>query len=97
MYSNKIEDKEDALISNIFEVTLNKEDKRKYLFLEEYQEFLLSQNNPIKFRLKNLEYIIEYLMKDYKNPLDYLFICYHRSIEMIELNPSQQYDNRKYE
>ena len=88
-----IEDKEDILISNIFEITLNKEDKRKYLFLEEYQEFLLSQNNPIKFRLKNLEYIIEYLMKDYKNPLDYLFICYHRSIEMIELNPSQQYDN----
>ena len=88
-----IEDKEDVLISNIFEITLNKEDKRKYLFLEEYQEFLLSQNNPIKFRLKNLEYIIEYLMKDYKNPLDYLFICYHRSIEMIELNPSQQYDN----
>ena len=88
-----IEDKEDVLISNIFEITLNKEDKRKYLFLEEYQEFLLSQNNPIKFRLKNLEYIIEYLMKDYKNPLDYLFICYHRSVEMIELNPSQQYDN----
>ena len=88
-----IEDKEDALISNIFEVTLNKEDKRKYLFLKEYYEFLSSQNNPTKFFIKNLEYIIEYLMKDYKNPLNYLFICYHRSIEMIEINPAQDYDN----
>ena len=88
-----IEDKEDTLISNIFRISLNKDDKRKYLFLGEYYEFLLSQNNPIKFRIKNLEYIIEYLMKDYRNPLNYLFECYHRSIEMIELNPAHLYDN----
>ena len=88
-----IEDKEDTLISNIFRISLNKDDKRKYLFLGEYYEFLLSQNNPIKFRIKNLEYIIEYLMKDYRNPLNYLFECYHRSIEMIELNPAHLYNN----
>ena len=88
-----IEDKEDVLISNIFRITLNKDDKRKYIFLDEYYDFLLSQNNPTKFRIDNLEYIIEYLMKDYKNPLNYLFECYHRSIEMIEINPSHQYDN----
>ena len=88
-----IEDKEDVLISNIFRITLDKEDKRKYIFLDEYYDFLLSQNNPTKFRIDNLEYIIEYLMKDYKNPLNYLFECYHRSIEMIELNPYHHYDN----
>ena len=88
-----IEDKEDVLISNIFRITLDKNNKNKYLFLEEYYKFLLSQNNPTKFRIKNLEYIIEYLMNNYKNPLNYLFECYHRSIEMIEINPSQYYDN----
>ena len=88
-----IEDKEDVLISNIFRITLNKNNKNKYVFLEEYYKFLLSQNNPTKFRIKNLEYIIEYLMNNYKNPLNYLFECYHRSIEMIEINPSQYYDN----
>ena len=40
-----IEDKEDVLISNIFRITLDKEDKRKYIFLDEYYDFLLSQNN----------------------------------------------------
>ena len=88
-----IEDKEDVLISNIFKITLYEKDKRKYIFLNEYYDFLLSQNNPTKFRIDNLEYIIEYLMKDYKNPLNYLFECFHRSIEMIEINPSHKYDN----
>ena len=88
-----IEDKEDVLISNVFQIKLNKNDKRKYRFLEEYYKFLLSQNNPIKFRIQNLEYIIEYLMKDYRNPLNYLFDCYHRSIELIEINPTHQYDD----
>jgi hypothetical protein len=88
-----IEDKEDVLISNIFQITLNKNDKRKYSFLIDYYEFLLSQNNPLKFRIKNLEYIIEYLMKNYRNPLNFLFDCYHRSIELIEINPTHQYDD----
>ena len=88
-----IEDKEDVLISNIFHITLDSSDKRKYLYLKEYNEYLLSQNDDIKFRIKNLEYIIEYLMKDYRNPLNYLFECFHRSIEMIELNPSHKYDD----
>ena len=88
-----IEDKEDVLISNIFQITLNKNDKRKYSFLIDYYEFLLSQNNPLKFRINNLEYIIEYLMKNYRNPLNFLFDCYHRSIELIEINPTHQYDD----
>ena len=89
-----IEDKEDVLISNIFKITLNKNNnKNKYLYLNEYVDYLLSQGQQCKFRIKNLEYIIEYLMNNYRNPLDYLFECFHRSIEFIELNPSHKYEN----
>ena len=89
-----IEDKEDVLISNIFKITLNRNNnKNKYLYLNEYVDYLLSQGQQCKFRIKNLEYIIEYLMNNYRNPLDYLFECFHRSIEFIELNPSHKYEN----
>ena len=91
--TNKILDKEDMAISNIIEATLSKEVNKNFVYLEEYAAYLASNLNPKKFRIKNLEYIIEYMMKDMKNPLDYLFDCFHRSIEMIEIKSRNEYDD----
>ena len=91
--TNKILDKEDIAISNIIEATLSKEVKNNFIYLEEYAAYLTSNLSPKKFRIKNLEYIIEYMIKDMKNPLDYLFDCFHRSIEMIEIKSRNDYDD----
>ena len=37
--------------------------------------------------------MIEYITKDLENPLDYLFDCYHSSIEIIEINSRNEYDD----
>ena len=90
---DKLLDKEDLIISKVIEATLNKDDKSNFIYLDEYVAYLSSNSSPKKFRIKNLEYIIEYMYRDMKNPLDYLFQCFHRSIEMIEIKPSYQYDD----
>jgi hypothetical protein len=89
----QIFDKEDVTISQIIEAKLNKDGNKDYIYLEEYATYLSSQLKPKKFRVKNFEDITEFAMKDKKNPLDYLFECYHRSIELIEIKPKQEYDD----
>ena len=87
-----IEDKEDKLISQIFQITLDK-NNNNYTYLEEYVLYLQSNNIPLKFKIKNLEEMVEYITKDLENPLDYLFDCYHSSIEIIEINSRNEYDD----
>lgn len=87
-----IEDKEDKLISEIFQITLDK-NNNSYTYLEEYVLYLQSNNIPLKFKIKNLEEMIEYITKDLENPLDYLFDCYHCSIEIIEIQSRNEYDD----
>jgi len=89
----QIFDKEDVTISQIIEAKLNKDGNKDYFYLEEYATYLSSQLKPKKFRVKNFEDITEFAMKDKKNPLDYLFECYHRCIELIEIKPKQEYDD----
>ena len=87
-----IEDKEDKLISQIFQITLDK-NNNNYTYLEEYVLYLQSNNIPLKFKINNLEEMIEYITKDLENPLDYLFDCYHCSIEIIEIKSRNEYDD----
>ena len=87
-----IEDKEDKLISQIFQITLDK-NNNNYTYLEEYVIYLQSNNIPLKFKINNLEEMIEYITKDLENPLDYLFDCYHCSIEIIEIKSRNEYDD----
>ena len=91
--TDKTIDKEDIIISKVIEATLNKDESNNYIYLDEYVAFLSSNLSPKKFRIKNLEYIIEYMYRDMKNPLDYLFECFHRSIEMIEIKPIYEFDD----
>ena len=87
-----IEDKEDKLISQIFQITLDK-NNNNYTYLEEYVLYLQSNNIPLKFKINNLEEMVEYITKDLENPLDYLFDCYHCSIEIIEIKSRNEYDD----
>ena len=91
--TDKTIDKEDIIISKVIEATLNKDESNNYIYLDEYVAFLSSNLSPKKFRIKNLEYIIEYMYRDMNNPLDYLFECFHRSIEMIEIKPIYEFDD----
>ena len=52
-----IEDKEDKLISQIFQITLDK-NNNNYTYLEEYVLYLQSNNIPLKFKINNLEEMI---------------------------------------
>ena len=90
---NILLDKEDTTISKVVEATLNKNDKSNYFYLEDYVNYLQSNSNPIKFRIKNFEEITEFVMKNYNNPLEYLLKCYHRSIELIEIKSRDEYDD----
>ena len=90
--ANKILDKEDTTISKIILATLNKNDNDLF-FLEDYVEYLTSKLKPKKFRIKDFEEITEFVMRYYENPLDYLFECYHRSIEIIEIKLRNDYDD----
>ena len=90
---NIIQDKENTTISNIFMATLNKDKNNNYTFLEEYLSYLLSNNKPTTFTIKNLEEMIEFITKDTENPLDYLFECYHRSIDIIEIKSRNDFDD----
>ena len=91
--NDKILDKEDLTISKIIEATLNKDENKNYLFLEDYANYLTSNSNPKKFRIKNFEDITEFVMKYHSNPLYYLLQCYHRSVELIEIKSRKDYDD----
>ena len=90
---NIIQDEENITISKIFEVKLNQNDNNNYIFLEEYFSYLLSNKRPIKFSIKNLEEIIEFIIKYIQNPIDYLLECYHRSIDIIEINSRKNFND----
>ena len=90
--NKKVIDKEHITISKVFKATLDEEQSDKFTFLEEYLAILLSLNKEPKFRIKDLDEIIRYLIKDKSNPLDYLFDTYHRSITMIEIKFKKEYD-----
>ena len=90
--NKKVIDKEHITISKVFKTTLDEEQSDKFTFLEEYLAILLSLNKEPKFRIKDLDEIIRYLIKDKSNPLDYLFDTYHRSITMIEIKFKKEYD-----
>ena len=90
--NKKVIDKEHITISKVFKATLDEEQSDKFTFLEEYLAILLSLSKEPKFRIKDLDEIIRYLIKDKSNPLDYLFDTYHRSITMIEIKFKKEYD-----
>ena len=90
--NKKVIDKEHITISKVFKATLDEAQSDKFTFLEEYLAILLSLNKEPKFRIKDLDEIIRYLIKDKSNPLDYLFDTYHRSITMIEIKFKKEYD-----
>lgn len=90
--NKKVIDKEHITISKVFKATLDEEQSDKFTFLEEYLAILLSLSKEPKFRIKDLDVIIRYLIKDKSNPLDYLFDTYHRSITMIEIKFKKEYD-----
>ena len=91
--NKKVIDKEHITISKVFKATLDEEEAEKFTFLDEHLGMLLSLEKEPKFRIKDLDDIIRYLIKDKSNPLPYLFDVFHRSITMIEIKFRKEYDN----
>ena len=95
---NKKIDFENVAIEKIFQITINEENK-KYYFLEIYYAQLLSLESELKFKLSNLELIIESIINysDYnRNLLDYFFKCFHRGYEMIEIRFKKELGEKFY-
>ena len=90
---NIIVDKENLTISKVIEATLKKDNNSNFFYLADYVDYLISKSNPIKFTIKNFEEITEFVMKNWNNPLEYLLKCYHRSIEIIEIQSRNDYDD----
>ena len=96
--NNKKIDFENVAIEKIFQITLNEENK-KYYFLEIYYAQLLSLDSELKFKLSNLDLIIESIINysDYnRNLLDYFFKCFHRGYEMIEIRFKKELGEKFY-
>ena len=81
-------DFENVVIEKVFQISLDSENKKNYVFLEMYCAQILSFGKPNVFRLENLDEILLSIINDtpYKNNIiNYLLKSYHRAYEMIEV------------
>ena len=81
-------DFENVVVEKVFQITLNSENKKNYIFLEMYCAQILSFGKPNVFRLENLDDIILSVINDTsykKDIINYLLKSYHRAFEMIEI------------
>ena len=83
------EDYENATIENVFHITLDKKNPKKYLYLESFLSKLLSMGQSPSFKLENLDDIILLIMNEptiKNNLLNYFLDCFHRAYEIIEVS-----------